>query len=182
MGFRKTGLALTENEGILLALISRAEPITAYHVAKAYERSPVSTFNTSRGKLYPMIQRLRAAGLLRGVAVSGDGRRTEKLETTEQGKEAIKLWIQEIRPAHLLPEDPLRTKVQSMDMLSKDQKIKWLTELKIQLLKKLEDVEEYGKKVSVAHHKLVHDNAVRTIRSRMDWLELVLHDVVNEEA
>ena len=58
---RKSQLSLTENEGTLLALVARAEPITAYQIAKVYEESPVSNFNTSKGKIYPMIKRLREA-------------------------------------------------------------------------------------------------------------------------
>jgi DNA-binding PadR family transcriptional regulator len=172
---------LTENEGTLLALVARAEPITAYQIAKVYEESPVSNFNTSKGKIYPMIKRLREAGLLRARAVKGDARGTEQLETTNKGRKAIRAWLLEIRPAHLLPEDPLRTKVQSFDLLTKEERIDWISELKVQLLGKMDDLERYGQEVSVPFQELVHDNAVRSIRGRMDWLDVVLNHVVREK-
>ena len=177
---RKSILSLTENEGTLLALVARAEPITAYQIAKVYEESPVSNFNTSKGKIYPMIKRLREAGLLRARSVKGDARGTERLETTAKARQAIRAWVKDIRPSHLLPDDPLRTKVQSFDLLSREERIAWVAELKVELLKKLEQLEQYGKDVSVPYHQLVHDNAVRSIRSRMDWLDLVLNDVVRQ--
>jgi DNA-binding PadR family transcriptional regulator len=176
---RGSDFSLTENEGTLLALVARAEPITAYQIAKVYEESPVSNFNTSKGKIYPMIKRLRDEGLLRAKAVRGDRRGTEQLITTKKGRKAIHAWILELRPTHLLPEDPLRTKVQSFDLLTKDERIRWISQLKVALLKKLEDLEKYSEEVDVPFKDLVHENAVRSLRSRMDWLDLVLDRVVN---
>jgi len=174
--------SLTDNEATLLALVARAQPITAYQIAKVYDSSPISNFNTSPGKIYPIIRRLRSAGLLGARPVSGDARGTEQLETTHEGTEALRAWIKEIRPAHLLPEDPLRTKVQSFDLLSCEERIEWISELKLELLKKLEEVERYGAEVTVPNQELVHENAVSTIRRRMDWLDLVLNRVVRDKA
>jgi hypothetical protein len=55
---------LTDNEGALLSLVLRQQPITGYQIGKFFESSPVHTFNTSKGKLYPMIHRLEERGLL----------------------------------------------------------------------------------------------------------------------
>ena len=49
-------------------------------------------------------------------------------------------------PSYFLPEDPLRTKVQSFDLLSKEEQIEWIVEVKSGLLLgKLEELEEYGR-------------------------------------
>src|SRR5688500_7080847 len=60
------GLSLTDNEGPLLVLVLRVQPVTAYQIAKIYADSPVTDFNASKGKLYPLIQRLVGRGLLKG--------------------------------------------------------------------------------------------------------------------
>jgi DNA-binding PadR family transcriptional regulator len=177
---RGSNISLTENEGTLLALVARAQPITAYQIAKVYEESAISNFNTSKGKIYPMIKRLREAGLLRARDVKGDARGTEKLEITKKGIEAVRRWLKDIRPGHLLPEDPLRTRIQSFDLLSRDERIEWISGLKVQLLRKLDEVERYGQEVSVPFQELVHVNAVRSIRNRMDWLDLVLREIVRK--
>lgn len=178
---RQPRLSLTDNEGTLLAFIVRGEPITAYQIKKIYEESPVSNFNTSTGKIYPMIRRLSEAGYLRARAVKGDARGTEQLTTTKEGKEAVRTWIKDLRPGHLLPEDPLRTKVQSFELLTREERIEWISKLKMQLIEKLESVEQYGREKWVPYQALVHDNAVRSLRSRMDWLDLVLSQVVHEK-
>ncbi|MEQ7874319.1 PadR family transcriptional regulator [Sphingomonas sp. ASV193] len=170
--------ALTENEGVLMALVVRAEPLTAYQISKIYEDSPVSNFNTSKGKIYPMIRRLRDAGYLEATQVSSDRRGTEQLSATDQGREAVRRWLVAIKPAQLLPDDPLRTRVQSLDLLTRDERIEWIAGLKLALREKLDSVERYAVDVSVPFKDLVHDNAVQAIRSRMDWLDRLLAEVV----
>ena len=172
--------SLTDNEGTLLALVLRAQPITAYQIAKTYEESPVTNFNTSKGKLYPLVRRLRERGLLGAEAVAGDARGTERLVCTEAGARAVKQWVQDIRPGHLLLEDPLRTRLQSFDLLSREERIEWVVEVKAQLMAKLEALEEYGREVEVPFKDLVHDNAVSSLRARMDWLDRTLHRFVKE--
>jgi DNA-binding PadR family transcriptional regulator len=166
--------ALTDNEGTLLALVLRVQPVTAYQISKIYEASPVSNFNTSKGKLYPLVRRLRDRGLIEAEAVTEDARRTERLSCTPRGREAVREWTKQVRPVHLLLEDPMRTKVQSFDLLSRDEQIAWMLEVKSQLLQKLADVEAYGKHVTVPYQEFVHDNAIASLRCRMDWLDRML--------
>ena len=169
---------LTDDEGTFLALLLRVQPATAYQLAKIYEASPVSNFGTSKGKIYPLMRRLKERGLLVTTAVSGDARGTERLKCTALGKTAVRAWLREVKPGHLLLEDPLRTKIQSFDLLSKDEQIKWIVEVKQRLLGKLEELEAYGKEVSVPFKDLVHDNAVSSLRCRMDWLDRVMHGII----
>jgi DNA-binding PadR family transcriptional regulator len=165
---------LTEQEGVLLALVARAGPITAYQISKVYEDSPVSNYNSSKGKIYPMIRRLRVANLLSSEPVPGDGRGTEQLSITEDGIKAVREWILRISQPQLLPDDPLRTRLQSMDLLSLEERLQWVSDVREQLRAKLNSLEQYGNEVSTPFHDLVHDNAVRSIQSRMDWLDRVL--------
>jgi len=125
-------------------------------------------------------RRLTEAGYLKARRVPGDGRRTEQISTTKLGKAAVREWVKATPPHHLLLEDPFRTKVQSFDLLTREERIAWISELKVQLLAKLESVEQYAEEFWVPFQELAHDNAVRSIRSRMDWLDLVLRQIVRE--
>jgi DNA-binding PadR family transcriptional regulator len=171
------GLELTDNEGTLLALVLREQPLTAYQIAKIYEESPVSNFNTSKGKLYPLIRRLRERGLVAAAPPAG-GRKAEHLSCTPRGREAVRRWVRVIRETHLLLEDPLRTKVQSFDLLTRDEQIEWLVDARSHLAAKLQQVEEYALEVDVPFHNLVHDNAVRSLKSRLDWLDRSIQLIV----
>ena len=84
----------------------------------------------------------------------------------------------EIRPTHILLEDPLRTKLQSFDLLSRDQQLEWIVQAKVELQAKLDELETYATEVTVPFKELVHDNAVCSVRCRMDWLDRVLAVIV----
>lgn len=162
---------LTDNEGTLLSLVLRIQPTTSYQIIKIYSDSPISNFNTSKGKIYPLINRLEEAGLIAKKRIDTDRRRTEELRCTARGKQAIKDWVLKVRSEHLLLDDPLRTKVQSFELLSPEERAQWILDVKEELHRKLEELEEYGRSVEVPFKEFVHDNAVRSIRARIDWLD-----------
>ncbi len=72
--------------------------------------------------IYPLIQRLKQRRLLHSKP-GKDRRGTEHLVSTKLGHEAVRQWLMESRPNHLLLEDPLRTKVQSFELLSKEEQL-----------------------------------------------------------
>ena len=170
--------ALTDHEGTFLSLVLRIQPTTAYQVTKIYEASPVNNFNTSKGKIYPLIRRLTERGLLAKQLVEGDGRGTEALLCTKAGEKAVRTWVRQIRDTHVLLDDPLRTKVQSFGLLTKEEQIAWIAEAKAMLHGKLAQLEAYRSEVDVPYKDFLHDNAVSTTRARLDWLDRMLIGIV----
>jgi DNA-binding PadR family transcriptional regulator len=170
---------LTDHEGTFLSLVLRIQPATAYQVTKIYEDSPVSNFNTSKGKIYPLIRRLAERGLLAKQPIAGDGRGAEELSCTAEGRKAVREWARQVRPTHLLLDDPLRTKVQSFGLLSRDEQIQWIVQVKEQLHAKLAELEAYRQEVDVPFKDFLHDNAVSSIRARMDWLDRMLFGIMH---
>ena len=165
---------LTDHEGTLLALIDREQPLTAYQVTRIYERSPVSNLSGSTGKIYPLIRRLKTRGYLEAKIVDGDARRTEQLSATDAGRAALREWIRVIRPEHLLLEDPLRTRLSSFYLLTREEQLEYVQAVKAELGRKLAEVESYDRRVDLPLQTLVVDNAVSSLRSRLDWIDRVL--------
>src|SRR6476620_3334841 len=93
---------LTENEGALVALVQRKGPLSAYQIAKEYETSPIYTFNTAKGKLYPLIDRLAERGLLTSSRVIDDRRGTKLYACTAVGRQALRSWVMSFREEHEL--------------------------------------------------------------------------------
>jgi len=171
---------LTDDEGTFLSLLVRLEPATAYQLIKVYADSPVSNFGTSKGKIYPLIRRLKERGLIATTPVRGDGRRSEELSSTARGREAARSWVLDIRPNHLLLEDPLRTKVQSFGLLSLDEQLAWIEGARSALRAKLSEVEQYGLEVSVPYKEPVHDNAVSSLKGRLSWLDRLRSSIISK--
>jgi DNA-binding PadR family transcriptional regulator len=164
-------ITLTDDEGTFLSLLVRVGQATAYQISKIYADSPVSNFGTSKGKIYPLIRRLRELGFIRSERIEGDARRSERLECTAAGIEAVRHWVKEIRLNHVLLEDPLRTKVQSFGLLTARERLKWVADAKAALVQKLRDLEEYAAEVEVPFKNVVHDNAVSSVECRLEWLD-----------
>ena len=169
---------LTDDEGTFLALLLRMQPATAYRLAKVYSESPVSNFGVSKGKIYPLIKRLKHKQLLRAERVE-DLRGTENLAVTTLGREAVRSWVRDIRPNHLLLEDPLRTKVQSFELLSAHEQLEWIAAAEAALQDKLAEVREYARAVTVPYKEQVVENAVSAIRTRIAWLNRVRKSLSN---
>ena len=164
---------LTDDEGTFLSLLVRVGPATAYQISKIYSDSPVSNFGTSKGKIYPMIRRLREQGLIRAIPIEGDRRGSELLESTAAGIEAVRHWVKEIRSHHILLEDPLRTKVQSFELLTRQEQLQWIGEAEQALTAKLAELDLYASEVDVPFKDLVHANAVASVRARLQWLRML---------
>ena len=166
--------ALSEHESLTLAMIARFQPTTVYQVRKLLNASPTSSFSTSPGKMYPIIERLRARGLIEAERVAGDGRNTERFRVTKDGKAAVKAWVKAIRPVYLLPEDPLRTHASFADMLGKAERAKWRQALLTALHAKLAEIERYvveRPQPDLAH---AHDHALSVTRTRIAWVERMI--------
>lgn len=183
-GFRlaRSSTVLTDDEGTFLALLVRMQPATAYQLSRVYEDSPVSNFGTSKGKIYPLVRRLRERGLIKARPIAGDARGSEALECTQAGREAVRKWVKQIRPAHLLLEDPLRTMVQSFDLLSHDERTMWVQNVESGLRRKLDELEVYRAEVTVPFKDQAHDNAVSSVLSRLEWLARLKRSIEEPEA
>lgn len=149
----------------------RQQPLTAYQIGKFFEASPVHTFNTSKGKLYPLIHRLQDRGLLRGEEVPGDHRGTQRFYCTEVGEEVLKRWVLLMKPEHELLHDPLRKKLQAFPLLTKAEQLLWLDTSKAHLEAKLEKVEGWSADLEGPFGDLVKDSAKAALESRIAWLQ-----------
>ena len=167
---RLSDAELTDNEGSLLALVLRRQPIKPYRLLKIYEQSPVSSFNESKGNLYPLIRRLIAGGFLASEPVPGDKRRSEELRCTDKGRAAVQRWVQQVQPGQVLLNDPLRTKIISFDLLDAHQQAEWIERVRTMVDEKIREVEVYAALLDLPLQQLVIDNAMRSLNERLAWL------------
>ena len=162
---------LTENEGGLVALVQRKGPLTAYMIAKEYEASPIFTFNTAKGKLYPLIDRLIKRGLLSSDQVVDDRRGTKLYTCTDAGRDALRTWVSSFREEHELPPDPLRRKLQALVLLGRREQLAWVEEARTRLSQRLKAVEGVDAEADGRFGSLAQDNARASLRARLEWLD-----------
>lgn len=178
---RTESVKLTEHEGMLLGLLARKEPATAYQLYKEFEQSPVSSINTSKGQLYPAIRRLRERQLIEGTKVAGDGRKAEELVVTDAGMAAVREWVRSIDGSHIVLDDPLRTRMLSFEVLNKKERLEWVANAKSLVKDKREIIDQYDRSVIVPFQRIAHQSVVEALRVRMEWLDELLYAVVSDE-
>lgn len=169
---------LTENEGTLLGVVMRLQPVTAYQVLRTFETSPVGGFNNSKGAVYPIIRRLKARGLLVAERVVDDGRRTETLACTDAGAEAVKAWVKDLQDVHSLVFDPMRTRMLSLDLLSREEQIEWIVDAKRLIEAKQEEVGRYREDAKVPFPEVVYEASQSALGAKSAWLDRLMYEVV----
>ena len=83
------GEALKGHLDMLLLAALEAEPAHGYGVIKALRERTEEELNLPEGTLYPALQRLQSAGLLRSDWMKVDGRRRRIYELTAAGRERL---------------------------------------------------------------------------------------------
>jgi DNA-binding PadR family transcriptional regulator len=172
---------LTENEGVLLALVLRQQPVKPYQLHKIYENSPISSINASKGQVYPAIRRLKERGLLESKKVEGDGRNPETLVATDAGVEAVRGWVNDIEDSHIVLDDPLRTRLLSLELLGPQERLEWVARAKALVKERSERVEAYDKSVTVPFQEHVARNARGMLEAKMSWLDELLYDLASRK-
>ena len=162
---------LTEHESHVLALISREQPTTAYKIRRIIAESPTSGISSSSGAVYPIVNRLKDKGLLTTASVANDGRNTELLLVTKDGRAAIRRWVKAIKPSQLLPDDPIRTRISHSDFLTAEERAVWLGKLRVELEAKLVEIDDYMKDYPTGAIIHAHRHARMMTRARIAWID-----------
>lgn len=162
---------VSDGEGTLLSLVERAQPVTVYEVSKIYLASPVTNYGTSKGKLYPMVRRLKSHGLIEGIPIADDQRGTEHLRCTETGLAALRQWVGAVEPGHALPDDPLRTRIQSLHLLTRAEQLDWLDRARDAVAAKVREVEAYVEQVDMPRAAIALDHVRSVSQARLRWIE-----------
>lgn len=176
----ESDLVVNEYEGAVLGLIARSQPVTRYRLFKAFEQSPTTSVNTSKGSLYPLIGRMIDRGFVE--AETGTNRRaSEMLKLTPLGHAALAQWIGGTGPQHSFAHDPLLVRVLSLGDVPREERIRWIADAKALLLQKKTELEEYRKAVDAPYMEIVHGTAVAVVNAKLEWLDRLLIKVVAEK-
>ncbi|HSS96617.1 MAG TPA: PadR family transcriptional regulator [Terriglobales bacterium] len=77
----------------LLGLLNES-PLSGYGVRKIFTETPMGSFSNSPGVIYPALERLEKAALIRGRVEDSSGLRRRKIfQLTKSGIKAFKDWL-----------------------------------------------------------------------------------------
>ena len=172
---------VTEHEGLLLSLVARRQPVTAYQLFKMHEQSPVISINSSKGQLYPAIRRLKERRLLEAHRVAGDARGAEELCLTDDGRSALGSWVSRIDDSHIVLDDPLRTRVPLLNVLSREEQFEWIANAKALVRARVAMIEDYDRSPEDAYQQFARQGAMDVLLAKMEWLDELLFHIASSK-
>jgi len=173
-------IAVNEHEGTVLGMVARWQPVTRYQLLKAFERSPISSYNTSKGSLYPLVGRMIVRGFI--TAETGEGpRESELISLSPLGRDALHRWIMRIGSQHAMVHDPLQVRILALCELPLADRVRWVVSAKDLLLQKKAELKEYHDRLKVPFNEIVYNFGVATIDAKLLWLDRLLVQVVENE-
>ena len=113
---------MTELEGAVLGTIWRRGRITAYEVRKRIMSSPTYAWSSSKGAIYPAIDRLIKAAYLKAESTR-NGRAAKTLTVTRRGEAALRVWVEHLEVwMGDATADPVRTRINHLAILAPKQR------------------------------------------------------------
>jgi DNA-binding PadR family transcriptional regulator len=101
----------TELEHCVLGVIWQRGPCSAYAVRAEFAKSLSAHWSASAGSIYPVVERLVDAGLVRARARSNGRRASRELTISKRGLSSLRRWIERIdRTATSATYDSVRTR------------------------------------------------------------------------
>lgn len=170
---------VSEHEGAVLALIARYQPVTRYQLYKAFKDLPTTSYNASKGSLYPLIERMIDRDFVQSGGLKGP-RQGEVLKLTRPGKKALTGWIIQTGPEQSFTRDPLLLRMMALSDLKPTERVRWIADAKAALLEKKRELNEHGQSVEGPYMDIVQGIALSMIETKLEWLDRLLILVVNE--
>ena len=174
-----TDISVNEHEGAVLSLIARTQAVTRYQLLKAFEQSPTTSYNSSKGSLYPLIGRMLDRGFL--VARPSENRRgSEVLSLTPLGRAALRNWILWTDPQHSFTHDPFLSRVMALGDITRDERARWIADARAILLGKRRELADFREAANVPYFDIVHGTAIAIVDAKLEWLDRLLIEIAGE--
>ena len=165
---------LTELEGVVLGLVHRLQPCTAYAVRMALSRSPSTYWSGSSGSVYPALKRLENTRLLESTADASDGRSRRLIGLTRAGRAALETWVMGASDPEVVScvFDPVRARAFFLEILRPRDRARFASECLSALEKYMEvtRAELAATEDERPLESLANLGAVRDARARVDWM------------
>ena len=137
---------ITSLDYAILGLIYQ-QPLSGYGIRKQFETTAIGNYSSSPGAVYPALDRLQKLDLV--VKSLLENQKKEKFGCTSKGIDNLKNWL--LQPVEINDVarnlDELLLKFAFMDkLLTKEQKLDFLTSFQKQLKIYLEELKEFHRK------------------------------------
>lgn len=168
---------LSNLEFLVLGVIWRDGPCTAYRIRKEFADSPNSFWSGSQGSIYPLLRKLESHEFVKSKADSGDQRKTKLVTITPAGKRQLMFWFDVSRPRSMLLQeyDSIRTQLFFIDVLPISKQKKYVDRLMTMLREQRDEIAKEIRNCDSdkPHYRIAWQGVLATNEARQKWLTSV---------
>jgi DNA-binding PadR family transcriptional regulator len=168
----------TELESCVLGVVCLRGPCTAYTVRQEFVRSFSSHWTGSAGAIYPLLQRLERARLIRARDCEWGTRSKKEFTITAAGMETLRRWIGPPLPEWTAAPtvDPIRTRLTFFAAIPPARQRQFIAAAKENLSEQIGQLRALLSSLDEEHDRfdhLVTLGAVYELEGRQRWLAAV---------
>jgi DNA-binding PadR family transcriptional regulator len=168
----------SELECFVLGIVWQSGPCSAYDVRRHMQRSPSTQWSGSAGAIYPLVERLRRAGLLSARAERTGNRKRLEYSVTPKGTDALRAWIGPpfAEEAVTVTYDPLRSRARFLGVMTPAERRAWVEAAQAALAEVALRVERWRREyvdapdASDPFAEIVSLHGELDVRWRREWL------------
>ena len=136
---------LGDLESVILGIVAKFGPCTAYTVRTHFESSPTAFFSSSPGSVYPAVKRLCERSLLAPEEDARGRQARVRYTVTAAGRASLRAWLSPPFPDEALavPYDPIRNRLYFLTTLPSARRRRVVDELIAALEEHLPRVQTY---------------------------------------
>lgn len=170
---------LTLGEAAVLNEIRLRQPISNRELRRLIAASPAQRFDCGGVDLVEVIGDLAKAGLIhcKDGAVVDTG--TAMLQCSRAGEAALRDWVLGLEPLELVPADPVRARVQALDLLSFEERLDWIVETKNALTLMLMELTADADETAFCWSDLADTQTLGAMTTRIDWLNMITYELMS---
>lgn len=166
---------LRDLEYVVLGVVWRDQPCTAYAVRMVFRSSLSAHWSGSAGAIYPLIRRLEGRRLLTSTQRSGDGRGTRLYRISPQGRRRLADWLKPPLPdaAELMPLDPLRVRFAFIETLPPQQQKAAAADAQRRIRNQLTSIRQHARQARAESDRRywLHRGAELGAQAQLRWLD-----------
>jgi DNA-binding PadR family transcriptional regulator len=121
-------------EGLALGFVKMEGPVSAYAIAAAFAHSPSSYWSGSAGAIYPLVRRLKAAGLLKAEKGQTGKRKHTLYRLTNAGEAGFQDWLLDTERAVNPGFDPLRSRLSMLHLVREKDRMAFMSAVEDKLV------------------------------------------------
>ena len=157
-----------------MGVLWKRGPCTAYAVIREFAESRSAFYRSGAGSIYPLLSRLRGAGLVQ--AAPGSGERETLYTLSASGVEKLREWfrVDAVDPDFTCAADPIRSRAYFLAVLDPAERLRFVTDslrgLRALLSQCESDVDAYrvaGDEFSA----MAMEGSVEETKARIRWLQ-----------